>query len=64
MSLPIEFTSDHIAANSPQDAHLFRTSLRNSEPFKSLIENNPWLQPPDLKQPLGWGEGREVEQKV
>ena len=58
MSLPIEFTSDHIAANSPQDAHLFRTFLRNGEPFKSLIENNPWLQPPDLKQPLGWGEGQ------
>ncbi len=58
MSLPIEFTSDHIAANSPQDAHLFRTFLRTGEPFKSLIENNPWLQPPDLKQPLGWGEGQ------
>ena len=58
MSLPIEFTPDHIDANSPQDAHLFRGFLRSGEPFKSLIANNPWLQPPDLKQPLGWGEGQ------
>ena len=58
MSLPIEFTPDHIDANSPQEAHLFRGFLRSGEPFKSLIANNPWLQPPDLKQPLGWGEGQ------
>ena len=58
MSVPIEFSRDHIAANSPTAEHLYRDFLRSGEPFKSLLKNNPWLSPPDLKQPLAWGEGQ------
>ena len=58
MSLPVQFTRDYIQANSPHSQQLFREFLRSGEPMKSLIENNPWLRPPDLKQPLKWGENQ------
>ena len=58
MSAPIEFSYDHIAVNSPKEEQLFRDFLRSGEPIKSLLKNNPWLSPPDLKQPLTWDEGR------
>lgn len=58
MSVPIEFTPDYVEENSLRDQHLFRSFLRSGQPFKSIIENNPWLMPPDLSKPLEWGTGR------
>ena len=58
MSVPIEFTPDYVEENSSRDQHLFRSFLRSGQPFKSIIENNPWLMPPDLSKPLEWGTGR------
>ena len=58
MSVPIEFTPDYVEENSSRDQHLFRSFLRSGQPFTSIIENNPWLMPPDLSKPLEWGTGR------
>lgn len=58
MSVPIEFTPDYVEENSLRDQHLFRSFLRSGQPFTSIIENNPWLMPPDLSKPLEWGTGR------
>ena len=58
MSVPIEFTPDYVEENSSRDQHLFRSFLRSGQPFTSIIENNPWLMPPDLSNPLEWGTGR------
>lgn len=58
MPVPIEFSTEYVEANSPEDAQLFRPFLRSREPFRSLFENNPWLLPPDLSEPLPWGTGR------
>lgn len=50
-----EFSSDYLqaqAATAPGDDF-----LRSKEPYVSMIRNNPWLMPPDPRQPLKWGEG-------
>ena len=57
MTAPIEFTEAYIRASSEPENELFRGFLRSGEPFKSMLENNPWLQPPNLKQPLVLGRG-------
>ena len=57
MTIPIEFTEARIRAGSEPEDQLFREFLRSGEPFKSMLENNPWLQPPNLKAPLTWGPG-------
>ena len=58
MKIPVEFTSEFIESNSTEDQQLFRKFLRSREPFLSMMENNPWLMPPDIKKPLEWGTGR------
>ena len=58
MTIPTEFTAAHIQANADASEYLFREFLRSGEPFKSMLVNNPWLEPPDLKRPLQWGQGR------
>ena len=54
MSVPIEFTGDFVRAHSPPQDQLYRDFLRCGEPYKSLFANNPWLIPPDVRQPLDW----------
>ena len=58
MTVPAEFTRAHIRENADASEYLFREFLRSGEPFKSMLANNPWLEPPDLKRPLQWGQGR------
>ena len=58
MTIPTEFTAAHIQANADASEYLFREFLRSGEPFKSMLVNNPWIEPPDLKRPLQWGPGR------
>ena len=58
MKVPIEFTEEHVEENSPHDKQIYRDFLRSGEPFRSIMENNPWLMPPDIKKPLEWGTGR------
>ena len=58
MKVPIEFTEEHVEENSPHDKQIYRDFLRSGEPFRSIMKNNPWLMPPDIKKPLEWGTGR------
>ena len=58
MAVPNEFTQQAVQARSPLDKQLYTDFLRSREPFNSMFESNPWLLPPDLKQPLEWGTGR------
>ncbi|MCZ6501018.1 MAG: phytanoyl-CoA dioxygenase family protein [Gammaproteobacteria bacterium] len=58
MSIPLEFTAEEVKARSPREKQLYTDFLKSGEPFKSMLENNPWLLPPDVKKPLEWGTGR------
>ncbi len=58
MPIPVEFAHDYIAAHSSTEQHSLRSFLRSGEPFRSMLQNNPWLEPPDIKRPLDWGTGR------
>lgn len=58
MPVPSEFTPEAVAAASPPEAELYRDFLRSGEPLRSLFADNPWLTPPNLKQPLAWGTGQ------
>jgi len=58
MKVPIEFTPDYVESNSPKEKQLYRDFLRSGQPFRSIMENNPWLMPPDIKKPLQWGTER------
>ena len=57
MKVPIEFTEQYVEENSPDDQQIYRDFLRSGEPFRSILKNNPWLMPPDIKKPLEWGKG-------
>ena len=58
MKVPIEFTPDYVESKSPKEKQLYRDFLRSGQPFRSIMENNPWLMPPDIKKPLQWGTER------
>jgi ectoine hydroxylase-related dioxygenase (phytanoyl-CoA dioxygenase family) len=58
MTIPSEFTPAAVEANSPSEDQLYSDFLRCGEPWKSMYRNNPWLAPPDIRQPLEWGTGR------
>ena len=58
MAVPTEFTPEAVKSRSPLDKQLYTDFLKSGEPFKSMLESNPWLLPPDPKQPLEWGTGR------
>ncbi len=64
MAVPIEFTPEHVAENSPRDEHLYRSFLRCGEPYKSMLTRNPWLMPPDPRKPLEEGTGGYWETTV
>lgn len=56
-SIPRAFWPETVAAWSEPQDQLFRSFWRSGQPLKSMLENNPWLQPPSLKEPLVWGQG-------
>ena len=58
MTIPSEFTQAVVEANSPPEDQLYSDFLRCGEPWKSMYRNNPWLLPPDIRQPLEWGTGK------
>jgi len=55
MPVPVEFTPEAVQAKSPRAARLYHEIAGMGEPFKSMMENNPWLRPPDYRKPLQWG---------
>jgi hypothetical protein len=58
MSVPTEFETTTVMQWSTPDQHLYTDFIKCGEPYKSMYANNPWLVPPDLKQPLPWGTGQ------
>jgi ectoine hydroxylase-related dioxygenase (phytanoyl-CoA dioxygenase family) len=56
-SIPEAFWPESVAAASARQEQLFTSFWRSGQPLRSMLENNPWLQPPNLKAPLAWGEG-------
>lgn len=57
MTIPIEFSAQHVEENSPIEEQLYTSFHRCGEPWKSLFTNNPWLIPPDPRKPLESGTG-------
>ena len=47
-----EFTKSYIEKSSPDEDRLFKDFLDSKEPYTSIFKNNPWLRPPDFKNPL------------
>ena len=47
-----EFTKSYIEKSSPDEDRLFKDFLDSKEPYTSIFTNNPWLRPPDFKNPL------------
>lgn len=55
MPVPAEFTPEAVQAKSPKEVRLYQNIPGMREPFKSMLESNPWLRPPDVWRPLEWG---------
>jgi len=47
-----EFTKSYVEKSSPDEDRLFKDFLDSKEPYTSIFANNPWLRPPDFKNPL------------
>lgn len=58
MTVPIEFSTGYIEDHSPPEAAHHHEFLSSREPFRSMLANNPWLAPPDIRAPLEWGVDR------
>ncbi len=54
--VPAEFTAEAVAALA-DDNTLYTGFHRSGEPYRSLIDHNPWLRPPKPDQGLEWGAG-------
>lgn len=57
MTVPTEFTAAGVAKAERDATGGYRDFHRSGEPFRSLIDNNPWLRPPKADQALEWGAG-------
>ena len=58
--VPVEFTPAAIEALDGQDGKedaLYQQFQRSGEPYRSLIDHNPWLRLPKADEPLEWGKG-------
>ena len=51
-----EFQKEYIEENSKETELLFNDFLNSQEPYASIFKNNPWLKPPNLKEPLQSGD--------
>ena len=61
--IPAEFTRETIAELSA-DGTLYSEFQRSGEPYRSLIDHNPWLKPPKAGDELEWGVGRYYDTTV
>jgi len=58
MSIPSEFTPSAITrASKDARQHTYHEFHTSGEPYRSLIDNNPWLRPPSANKALEWGKG-------
>ena len=63
-SIPVEFSEKAITAGSENAATPYRDFIRSREPYRSLLEANPWMAAPKSGEPLAWGEGRYYDTTV
>jgi len=52
MSQIEQFSQEYIDKNTPEKEMLFKSFLDSQEPYTSIFKNNPWLAPPNFKEPL------------
>jgi hypothetical protein len=65
MTIPEEFTSAHVEANSGEDAFTpYLDFLRSKQPYASILMNNPSMMPPRAGDELVWGEGKYYDTTV
>jgi len=57
MSVPREFSAEVLETSAANTITGYREFHRSGEPFRSLIDDNPWLRPPKANEPLEWGAG-------
>ncbi|MEQ8860968.1 MAG: phytanoyl-CoA dioxygenase family protein [Pseudomonadales bacterium] len=57
MAIPTEFSAAAVAAAAAAGDTLFGEFLESGEPYRSLLEHNPWLRAPRPKDSLEWGNG-------
>ncbi|MEQ9450647.1 MAG: phytanoyl-CoA dioxygenase family protein [Pseudomonadales bacterium] len=60
MSIPQEFTAEAVAQLNDEATAgglAYRAFHDSQEPYRSLIDHNPWLRPPDPEQQLEWDAG-------
>ena len=62
MTIPTEFTDSAVAAAAAEGP--YSDFVTSSEPFRSLLTNNPWLTPPKPGETLAWNEGRYYDTTV
>jgi ectoine hydroxylase-related dioxygenase (phytanoyl-CoA dioxygenase family) len=54
---PAEFTKEAVAAASVEAFAPYKAFHASGEPYRSLIDANPWTRPPNPKGELEWGKG-------
>lgn len=64
MTVPNEFTSAAIAHADSEQNPSYNDFHKSGEPYRSLIDNNPWMRVPDADQPLEWGAGWYYETTI
>ena len=63
-SLPPEFSEAVIAACSVDIDTPYRDFVNSREPYRSLLQANPWMKTPKAGDPLVWGEGKYYDTTV
>ena len=64
MAIPNEFTEAAVAAGSEKIETPYRDFVTSAEPYRSLLEKNPWLVPPKSGESLIWNEGRYYDTTI
>lgn len=64
MAIPNEFTEAAVAAVSEKIETPYRDFVTSAEPYRSLLEKNPWLVPPKSGESLIWNEGRYYDTTI
>ena len=55
-SLPPEFSAEIVAEASEHADTPYRDFVDSREPYRSLLQANPWMKTPRVGDPLVWGE--------
>ena len=65
MPVPIEFTQEAVEeASGPEAFRPYQAFLASRQPVDSIVESNPWMNPPLSQEEVVWGEGRFYDTTV